>query len=166
MKCPKCSYLGFETGDRCKNCGYDFSLLPDADIPSPEPEYDLNADLILRDAEPDSVHPNRTWHDTFDSIDNAPPATVDAPTMRLAVEPSPFEPAIERPPLPLFARHVPTDDEPLVKLPAVPRQPLSVRRTPDTPRLRSMPKDVPRVKATIDPVFQFSEDPDLMARAR
>ena len=27
MKCPKCSYLGFETGDRCKNCGYDFSLL-------------------------------------------------------------------------------------------------------------------------------------------
>ena len=26
MKCPKCDYLGFETGDRCKNCGYDFSL--------------------------------------------------------------------------------------------------------------------------------------------
>lgn len=31
MKCPKCSYLGFETGDRCKNCGYDFSLLATAD---------------------------------------------------------------------------------------------------------------------------------------
>ena len=27
MKCPKCSYLGFETGDRCRNCGYDFSLI-------------------------------------------------------------------------------------------------------------------------------------------
>src|SRR5678810_639629 len=27
MKCPKCHYLGFETGDRCRNCGYDFSLL-------------------------------------------------------------------------------------------------------------------------------------------
>lgn len=26
MKCPKCGYLGFETGDRCRNCGYDFSL--------------------------------------------------------------------------------------------------------------------------------------------
>lgn len=26
MKCPKCGYLGFETGDRCKNCGFDFSL--------------------------------------------------------------------------------------------------------------------------------------------
>ena len=26
MKCPKCGYLGFETSDRCRNCGYDFSL--------------------------------------------------------------------------------------------------------------------------------------------
>ena len=39
MKCPKCSYLSFEAGDRCRNCGYDFSLLtpptddPAADLP-------------------------------------------------------------------------------------------------------------------------------------
>ena len=26
MKCPKCGYLGFENGDRCRNCGYEFSL--------------------------------------------------------------------------------------------------------------------------------------------
>jgi uncharacterized RDD family membrane protein YckC len=26
MKCPKCGYLGFETTDRCRHCGYDFSL--------------------------------------------------------------------------------------------------------------------------------------------
>lgn len=31
MKCPKCGYLGFETGDRCRNCGYDFSLAPPSD---------------------------------------------------------------------------------------------------------------------------------------
>ena len=31
MKCPKCSYLGFETGDRCRNCGYDFSLIAHGD---------------------------------------------------------------------------------------------------------------------------------------
>ena len=42
MKCPKCDYLGFETGDRCKNCGYDFSLLA---APEPEP-----ADLSLKSA--------------------------------------------------------------------------------------------------------------------
>ena len=27
MKCPKCGYLGFDSGDRCKNCGYEFALL-------------------------------------------------------------------------------------------------------------------------------------------
>jgi uncharacterized RDD family membrane protein YckC len=32
MKCPKCDYLGFDAGDRCKNCGYDFSLMPASDI--------------------------------------------------------------------------------------------------------------------------------------
>ena len=26
MKCPKCGYLGFESVDRCRNCGYEFSL--------------------------------------------------------------------------------------------------------------------------------------------
>ncbi|MCM3881928.1 MAG: RDD family protein [Vicinamibacterales bacterium] len=26
MKCPKCEYLGFEASDRCRNCGYEFSL--------------------------------------------------------------------------------------------------------------------------------------------
>src|SRR4029077_582454 len=39
VKCPKCDYLGFETGDRCKNCGYDFSLLSIAD--SDPPDYDI-----------------------------------------------------------------------------------------------------------------------------
>jgi len=27
MKCPKCGYLGFDSGDRCKNCGYEFALM-------------------------------------------------------------------------------------------------------------------------------------------
>lgn len=26
MKCPKCSYVGFEATERCRHCGYDFSL--------------------------------------------------------------------------------------------------------------------------------------------
>jgi uncharacterized RDD family membrane protein YckC len=30
MKCPKCQYISFDSGDRCRNCGYDFSLVPDA----------------------------------------------------------------------------------------------------------------------------------------
>ena len=35
MKCPKCQYITFDQGDRCRNCGYDFSLTVD------EPELDL-----------------------------------------------------------------------------------------------------------------------------
>jgi uncharacterized RDD family membrane protein YckC len=27
MKCPKCGYIGFDIVDRCKNCGYEFSLI-------------------------------------------------------------------------------------------------------------------------------------------
>jgi uncharacterized RDD family membrane protein YckC len=32
MKCPKCGYLGFEEVDRCRNCGYEFSLAPSAPL--------------------------------------------------------------------------------------------------------------------------------------
>lgn len=53
MKCPKCGYLGFETTDRCRNCGYDFSLaapLPEAELPlRPAPADLAMVDLTLRD---------------------------------------------------------------------------------------------------------------------
>ncbi len=26
MRCPKCQYISFDNGDRCRNCGYEFSL--------------------------------------------------------------------------------------------------------------------------------------------
>jgi len=34
MKCPKCQYFSFDSGDRCRNCGYDFSLA--TDLPAPD----------------------------------------------------------------------------------------------------------------------------------
>src|ERR1700682_1622767 len=33
MKCPKCQYFSFDSGERCRNCGYDFSLVPDPPPP-------------------------------------------------------------------------------------------------------------------------------------
>ena len=37
MKCPKCGYLGFEQVDRCRNCGYEFTLasvaVPELSLP-------------------------------------------------------------------------------------------------------------------------------------
>jgi len=43
MKCSKCGYLGFETGDRCRNCGFQFSL---AELYE-EPELAIRAPLPL-----------------------------------------------------------------------------------------------------------------------
>jgi uncharacterized RDD family membrane protein YckC len=31
MKCPKCGYVGFEDVERCRHCGYEFSLLTSTD---------------------------------------------------------------------------------------------------------------------------------------
>lgn len=33
MKCPKCQYFSFDNGERCRNCGYDFSLVVQAPLP-------------------------------------------------------------------------------------------------------------------------------------
>lgn len=33
MKCPKCGYLGFQHVERCRNCGYDFSLTVSTEDP-------------------------------------------------------------------------------------------------------------------------------------
>jgi uncharacterized RDD family membrane protein YckC len=36
MKCPKCQYISFDDGDKCRNCGYQFSLsvaVDDLDLP-------------------------------------------------------------------------------------------------------------------------------------
>lgn len=54
MKCPKCQYFSFDSGDRCRNCGYDFSLaldLPPADLPIQDGTEPLGpfADLSLSD---------------------------------------------------------------------------------------------------------------------
>jgi uncharacterized RDD family membrane protein YckC len=113
MKCPKCGYLGFEQVERCRNCGYEFSLatpLPDADLSLKElvvkgngqsnPLEDLS---FLKEVETRAV----------------PQSPSDLPL---------FQPAS-------------ADDEPLITRPSPPRQPLAVRRaTPETPRPRAEPR--------------------------
>ena len=136
MKCPKCDYLGFETGDRCKNCGYDFSLTP-----ATPPSSDIESDLFLRPLDNSADTP--AWDGVFDRA-RAEPASVAAATMARAEEK-----------LPLFSPAVDDSDEPLIKLPPAPRAPLAVRRTPDISRLRAVPKPVARVET--EPVLEFAE---------
>ena len=152
MKCPKCLYIGFETGDRCKNCGYDFSLLAAADEPSTAP-------AICRCA---ASQPTSLAFDVSSAMDDAwtapsvdrfrdlpdeeePALALSLAGPGLEIDPSPAacrpdgpRPTCLRPPNPRCRFSSPTrrDDEPLVKLPAVPRVPLSVRKTPEVPRLR------------------------------
>ena len=178
MKCPKCNYLGFETGDRCKHCGYDFSLLPAAE--SEPPDYEIHPpavdDVPVHVIDDMGRHPDpwlesRGHHEDRLAISFAPdPPFADEsrieldigitpareataePVEDLALTPdppvpvvpflSPPSPPADRP-LPLFKRHR-DEDEPLIKLPSVPRPPLAVRRTPDTPRFRPMARPVSR----------------------
>ncbi len=55
MKCPKCQYITFDNGDRCRNCGYEFSLAAETPFDLPiqtgdEPEGPLSV--------PDPVPPS------------------------------------------------------------------------------------------------------------
>ena len=164
MKCPKCSYLGFETGDRCKNCGYDFSLLPVEENPSfpakPDLEYDYDSDLVLRDSEPEAPSPSE-WFDEIDAglstAHTAQPAGV--PRLTLAKEPSGPASPMSRSALPLFTPASADDDEPLVRVPAKPRQPLAVRRTP-VARPPSMSKHILRQTPGRDHALLFGEEPE------
>ena len=156
MKCPKCSYLGFETGDRCKNCGYDFSLIARASE-AEEVEVDLTIELGGGDTSSDS------WADHVGPVE-APftPEPVVPPIHLVSPEPAPTAaaPPLPAAALPLFARTLEDEgDEPLIKLPAAPRPPLAVRKTPEIPRLRAVPRPARRA----EPALEFLEEiePDV-----
>lgn len=190
MKCPKCNYLGFETGDRCKNCGYDFSLLSIAE--SAPADYEIHPPAIddvpvhvVDDIDPQDdpwigdKDPVLIKHDPAlnirgeidDSLGNGLVMLLASETLVESREPisqvaphvfsqepveepdtptpiAPFLSAMSLPSssnergLPLFKRAQEETDEPLIKLPLAPRPPLAVRRTPDTPRLRAVPRPV------------------------
>jgi uncharacterized RDD family membrane protein YckC len=59
MKCPKCQYITFDNGERCRNCGYDFSLaldLPPADLAIHDELEPIGpfTDIPLREKAPDT----------------------------------------------------------------------------------------------------------------
>ena len=132
MKCSKCGYVGFETSDRCRNCGYDFSLAPTFALPDLPIRQDAASvegldDLALIDA---GTARRATSGFEAEFGRNAPePRSASAPSF--STRPTASE-------LPLFGSPI-EDDTPLITRPSPPRQPLSVRRsTPDVPRLRSV----------------------------
>lgn len=133
MRCPKCHYLAFDSGERCRNCGYEFALALEAeDAPSP-PELSIRAtgpdgplaDLTLRPETPPGTRPRRR-------TTRGRPRSTERSTSDL----------------PLFLDPDPANRAPLVR--ATPRAPLSVRATPA--RIRTPPPEMwsPPAAATGD----------------
>jgi uncharacterized RDD family membrane protein YckC len=151
MKCPKCGYLGFESVDRCRNCGYDFSLSPLVDV--------LELPLKIASANPpasptslSAASTDRGARQPLDDLSFLDEAMRSEPVRfsgsmkpdvpdnldnqrRMAGGRAPAPPSED---LPLFGAAI-SDDVPLITRPSPPRPPLAVRRaTPDVPRSRSV----------------------------
>jgi uncharacterized RDD family membrane protein YckC len=127
MKCPKCHYIGFETTDRCRNCGYEFALTaeetqpPDLPIASGDEGGPLADFAIRSDPTPASTHaPGRRSPDP-DRLFGVPDIDVPAP------------PSATTPDLPLFG----AAPEPPARGPVAPvrhRTPQSGVPRAETPR--------------------------------
>ncbi len=121
MRCPKCQYISFESGERCRNCGYDFSLSVDVEsmeLPihnDTEPIGPLS-DFSLNELQRSDEHGD-------DQAD-----TLSTPGQQIAAAPA-AAPMTSSFDLPLFKERGVKDDEPLVTPGAAPRAPLAVRRT-------------------------------------
>src|SRR5687767_8014666 len=145
MRCPKCQYISFDSGERCRNCGYEFSLV------AAEAPVDVN---IARD-EPSSGRVRDTSFSALDTPlntdhsggDNVPRQIGDARRPLTAAD------------LPLFTDRVADDQAPLVTPPAVPRAPLSVRRT--TPA-RSRPRSPLPEELSLDLAGHPDQDGDRL----
>ena len=175
MKCPKCAYFGFESSDRCKNCGYDFSLL----VPDGFPAHDLEIQApVGRSADSAAAMVDIRIDEVDGALGRAaafaPTDPVTSPQQRPTAARSPTV-AVESSPisltpsggssmsnskmpnaaaLPLFLSTA-GDDVPLITVPAKPRPPLSVRRTPESPRPRQERRLVEQ-----EPALDFQDEPD------
>ena len=139
MKCPKCSYIGFEPTDRCRNCGFDFSLSAAA---SPEP------DLPMRQAEPLGPMADFDLGEARRPPRPTPQTRAARRRQDDSLDPGLQPPAMTPADLPLFGE-LPPEDVPLVR-PSTPSAPLSVRRsTPAPTRPRT-----PLARRTADPELE------------
>jgi uncharacterized RDD family membrane protein YckC len=120
MRCPKCQYISFDSSDRCRNCGYEFAFAVD----------EKNLDLPIRTGD-EAIGPLSDF--SLEQHSSPPPS-------------SPRPPAASSD-LPLFRERTADGDTPLVAPVAVPRAPLSVRRSSPV---------VPRPHARVQP-----EEPEL-----
>ena len=124
MKCPKCGYLGFEHVERCRNCGYQFSLTPAAapELPLRETTVHPGDDLALVDAAMDSRFRGNAATENLDRVVGAPQPPVATAVATMTED--------------KYWWFDPPDNELPIAKASPPRPPLAVRRTPEAVRLR------------------------------
>jgi uncharacterized RDD family membrane protein YckC len=142
MKCPKCQYISFESSERCRNCGYEFSLATttghfDLPIQTGDEAVGPLSDFALEREKTDSGR-----------ITPAGPLT---PLADFAPTPQP-RPITSSFDLPLFKERRRDEDVPLVTPSAVPRAPLAVRRTTPAPRAANRTADEPALDLGPSPI--------------
>jgi uncharacterized RDD family membrane protein YckC len=132
MRCPKCQYISFDNGERCRNCGFDFSLSVDVDA------LDQPVELPIHDGtEPVGPLSDFSLNDGAPSADVAPIG--DTRLSQIAASDGSPRPVTGSFELPLFKQRAVQDDAPLVAPGATPRAPLAVRKpglAAARPRLR------------------------------
>lgn len=177
MKCPKCGYLGFEQVERCRNCGYDFSLsqpvtLPELSMRHEATEVNPLDDLTLIDSAPPRESARFAGAMDVDLgrlLGEGDPAPAPTPAVprRPRTPASPPRAASPSGELSLFGPSLP-DDEPLITRPSPPRQPLAVRRaTPEVPRLRAEQLRTPSLDLGLDlDISDLPETPGSAAISR
>ena len=113
MKCPKCQYISFDSGDRCRNCGYEFSLAAEPGHAADTPSQDL---------------PIKNDSDTDGPLGDF---SLNTPNLPL------FKPELETPDTPLVAPGAAPRAPLAVRrpAPAVPRPKVKREAAPAEPRL-------------------------------
>lgn len=120
MRCPKCHYISFDNGERCRNCGYDFSLA------SERKPQETNLDVSIQPADA-PVGP-------LADLELAPAARPAHQTDAASGGAAARRP-ITAGDLPLFSDRPRTDAPAHLSLPPVPKGPLAVRKS--TPPARA-----------------------------
>jgi uncharacterized RDD family membrane protein YckC len=132
MRCPKCQYISFDSGERCRNCGYDFSLSVDVEPVELPIQNGTEAIGPLSDF---SLNELETSDGRSPEIDTELAPIEDTSSATADSGGRPISSSLD---LPLFKERAAKDDAPLVT-PGAARAPLAVRRpnvTAPKPRAR------------------------------
>lgn len=151
MKCPKCQYISFESSERCRNCGYEFSLAVDS----------AGFDLPIHTGD-EAIGPLNDFalEPRAGSASGAPAADRAASLAEFGPTP-PARPITSSFDLPLFKERRRDSDAPLVAPPVVPRAPLAVRRSAPTPAPRAPHRPADEPVLDLEPPLAVPRIPPL-----